>query len=104
MADPGAGTLAQITGFDWDEANAPKLLARHRVTTGEVEQAFFHVPLLLAVDLKHSASEPRYLALGRTADARLLHIVFTIRGDRIRPISARNMNRKERSRYAQATA
>jgi uncharacterized DUF497 family protein len=102
MTDPVASLLDQITGFDWDEANAPKLLARHRVTTGEVEQAFFHVPLLLALDLKHSANEPRYLALGRTTDARLLHIVFTVRGDRVRPISAREMNRKERSKYAQA--
>lgn len=103
MADPAASLLAQTTGFDWDEANAPKLLSRHRVTTGEVEQAFFHVPLLLALDLKHSANEPRYLALGRTTDARLLYLVFTIRGERVRPISARDMNRKERMKYAQAT-
>ncbi len=102
MTSPLADLVAQTTGFEWDAANAPKLLARHRVTPGEVEQAFFHIPLLLAFDLKHSSLEPRYLALGRTTDARLLHIVFTIRGDRLRPISARDMNRKERSHYVQA--
>lgn len=91
MTAPLADLVARTTGFDWDEGNAPKLLARHRVTRGEVEQAFFHVPLLLSLDLKHSALEPRYLALGRTTDARLLYIVFTIREDRIRPISARDM-------------
>lgn len=104
MATPLADLLAETSGFDWDTANEPKILARHRVAAGEVEQAFFHVPLLLALDLKHSAHEPRYLALGRTTDARLLHIVFTIRGGRIRPISARDMNRKERLQYAQAKA
>lgn len=104
MNDPVAGLLAETDGFEWDAANEPKLLARHEVTGAEVEQAFFHTPLLLAIDLKHSAAEPRYLALGRTTEDRLLHIVFTIRGRRIRPISARNMNRRERSHYAQAQA
>ena len=37
-----------------------------------------------------------------TADGRLLTIIFTIREDRIRPLSARDMNRKERERYAEA--
>ncbi|MEO5825061.1 MAG: BrnT family toxin [Gemmatimonadales bacterium] len=104
MNDPLAALLVETEGFEWDAANEPKLLARHDVTRAEVEQLFFHVPILLAIDLKHSASEPRYLALGRTVDNRLLHLVFTIRGRHIRPISARNMNRKERTRYAQAQA
>lgn len=104
MATGLAALLAQTTGFEWDAGNGPKLLTRHQVTTGEVEQAFFHVPLLLALDLKHSSHEPRYVALGRSTDARLLHIVFTIRAGRIRPISARDMNRKERAQYAEAQA
>lgn len=77
---------------------------RHGVASGQVEQVFFHAPLLLAMDLKHSAKEPRYLALGRTAKGRLLYIVFTVQSNGIRPISARSMNRKERTRYAQAQA
>lgn len=104
MDDPLASLRAETVGFEWDAANEPKLLTRHEVSRAEVEQAFFHVPLLLATDLKHSANEPRYLALGRTAEKRLLHVVFTIRDGRIRPISARNMNRKERAQYAQAKA
>ena len=52
---------------------------------------------------KHSAREVRYLALGRTVDSRLLHVVFTIRGPLIRPIAARDMNRKERHHFAKAT-
>src|SRR5690606_31261032 len=99
-----ADLLANTEGFEWDRGNEPKIVARHGVASAEVEQVFFHVPLLLAMDLKHSAKEPRYLALGRTAEDRLLYIVFTVRSNRIRPISARNMNRKERTRYAQAQA
>ena len=103
MTDAFVQRLAQTTGFEWDRGNEAKLLARHGVSRGEVEQAFFQERLLLSIDLKHTAREERYLALGRTVDARLLHIVFTVRGDLIRPISARDTNRKERQRYADGT-
>ncbi|MEK6688205.1 MAG: BrnT family toxin [Gemmatimonadota bacterium] len=104
MKDGAPELLAQATGFDWDEGNEPKVLARHAVSRGEVEQVFFQEPLLLSFDLKHSGREAPYLALGQTVDSRLLHIVFTLRGTLIRPISARNMNRKERQRYVEAQA
>jgi uncharacterized DUF497 family protein len=94
--------LAQCTGFEWDAGNAPKVLARHQVTPGECEQVFFHEPLLIAPDPRHSHVENRWAAWGRTAEGRTLAIVFTLRGDRIRPLSARDMNRKERQRYDEA--
>ena len=96
--------LAACTGFDWDDGNAPKIWARHRVSQGECEQAFFGEPLLVAPDPRHSGREERWAALGQTLDGRGLAIVFTLRGDRIRPISARDMNRKERTLYGKAEA
>lgn len=93
--------LAACTGFDWDEGNAPKLLARHRVSPAECEQVFFNEPLVIAEDVVHSAEEPRWAAWGRTTEGRALAVVFTLRADRIRPLSARDMNRKERRRYAE---
>ncbi|MGH7524528.1 MAG: BrnT family toxin [Gemmatimonadales bacterium] len=94
--------LAHCTGFDWDDGNVPKLQARHQVTPGECEQVFFHEPLLIVSDPGHSRSEERWAAWGRTVEGRLLAIIFTLRADRIRPLSARDMNRKERRRYAEA--
>lgn len=104
MVDTPDSLLAQTTGFQWDQGNEPKIFERHQVTSAEVEQAFFHAPLLVALDLKHSADEVRMIALGRTSAERLLQIVFTIRIDRIRPISARDMTRKEREQYAKANS
>ena len=54
-------------------------------------------------DMQHSQVEARFHALGRSDAGRLLHVTFTLRreGTVIRVISARNMSRKERSRYAQ---
>jgi len=94
----------RVTGFDWDEGNARKSADKHSVSQAEAEQAFFNEPLLLVPDTKHSQQEPRYHALGKTDEGRLLHITFTLRsaGTLIRVISARDMHRKERTFYGQA--
>ena len=51
----------------------------------------------------HSSREARYFAFGRTDGGRLLTVVFTVRGQLLRVISARPMSRRERRGYAQAT-
>ena len=95
--------LAKVVGFDWDDGNARKN-ERHGVSKEEAEEVFFEAPLLLLDDPRHSATEPRYHALGKTFEARRLHLSFTPRqeGTLIRVISARDMSRKERAVYEQA--
>ena len=94
--------LAAIDGFDWDDGNARKSLDKHEVTQAEAEQAFAGEPLLTD-DIRHSQSEARFQALGETIEGRRLHVSFTLRdnGRKIRVISARDMNRKERAIYEQ---
>ena len=93
----------QVTGFDWDSGNERKSYDKHAVNRFEAEQVFFNQPLLILADEKHSQNEARYHALGKSNDARLLHITFTLRSDDtlIRIISARDMHRKERNIYEQ---
>lgn len=95
--------LSAIIGFDWDDGNSRKN-SKHGVSTAEAEQVFFNAPLLLLADVRHSHQEPRFHALGRTHQNRLLHITFTLRrqNSHIRVISARDMHKKERSIYEQA--
>ena len=66
---------------------------------------FFNQPLLLLDDARHGGQESRFHALGKTHEARTLHITFTLRQDctLIRVISARDMHRKERAIYEQAS-
>ena len=94
---------ASIEGFEWDDGNARKSDDKHGVSQAEAEQVFFNQPLLAVEDLRHSVHEPRYHALGRSDDERRLLVTFTLRraATRIRVISARDMSRKERARYAQ---
>ena len=96
--------LPLILGFDWDEGNARKN-EKHCVTQSEAEEVFFNQPLLLLDDARHGGQESRFHALGKTHEARTLHITFTLRADGtlIRVISARDMHRKERAIYEQAS-
>jgi uncharacterized protein len=95
--------LERIVGFDWDAANSRKSDDKHGVSQAEAEQVFLNEPLLIVDDVEHSQSEPRFHALGRTSAGRRLHVTFTVRGTGtlIRVISARDMSRQERTRYAQ---
>ena len=72
------------------------------MSQGETEQVFFNRPLMVVTGEQRSESIPRYYALGQTDASRLLFIVFTIREDLIRVISARPMSRRERSVYEHA--
>ena len=91
--------IAECTGFDWDAGNILKNWEAHRVSASECEQVFFNRPLVAESDVKHSKIEDRYYALGQTDASRELFVVFTIRGELIRVISARDMNRKEKKEF-----
>ena len=96
--------LSKAIGFEWDEDNSRKN-EQHGVSMAEAEQVFFNSPLLILPDPRHSEAELRFHALGKTNEGRRLHITFTLRdaGQLIRVISARDMHRKERMIYEQAS-
>ena len=91
--------LSNCTGFDWDEGNLLKNWEKHRVSASECEQVFFNRPLITMPDTGHSGDEARFYVLGQSDSERHLFIVFTVRNNLIRIISARDMNRKERNAY-----
>ena len=86
-------------GFQWDSGNTDKNLYKHKVSNAECEQVFFNQPIIVLDDTKHSEDENRLYLLGRTDHDRFLFVVFTIRKNLIRIISARDMNKKEREIY-----
>ncbi len=94
--------LLTLEGFEWDEGNKDKNWRLHKVTWTEAEEAFLNEPVLLMSDPEHSHFEDRMALLGRTLADRRLAVVFTIRRNRVRVISARDMSRKERRLYDEA--
>ena len=85
--------------FDWNKGNIDKNWLRHKVRFKEAEEIFFNKPLKIFPDRGHSEKERRYMAYGITNNLRKLVAFFTIRDKKIRIISVRDQNRKERSIY-----
>ncbi|ELR96276.1 BrnT family toxin [Gloeocapsa sp. PCC 73106] len=88
-----------IEGFDWDEGNSTKC-QKHGVSTEKIEE-LFQTQLYVAPDIKHSQDEERFFAVGRLPSGRPMFVVFKIRNNLIRPISARYMHEKEIKQYEQ---
>lgn len=91
--------LKKITGFDWDRGNADKNWKKHKVKARECEEVFHDQPLVLFKDEKYSGEEKRYGVFGITNNKRRLTLVFTIRRNKIRVISARDQSKSERKEY-----
>lgn len=85
--------------FEWDEGNNDKNFVKHGVKSREAEEIFLDASALVSLDTKHLKVEFRWLLLGRTKAKRKLTAIFTKRRNKIRVISARDMNKKERNKY-----
>ena len=95
--------FSRIVCFDWDDAIRRKSSDKHEVGQTEAEQVYVDPRVLIVTDEKHGGQEARFHALGTTVAGRRLLVSFTLRtlGTLIRVISARDMSRKERTRYDQ---
>ena len=93
----------KLLGFDWDKGNVLKNWEKHKVKHTEAEEIFANKPTVVLKDESHSFSETRFQILGTTNRRRRLSVIFTIRNQKIRIISARDMNGKEKIQYEQKT-
>ncbi len=89
-------------GFDWNKGNIDKNYQKHNITPKESEEAFLDTNLKIIKDVKHSQNESRLIAIGKNFKEKTLFIIFTVRNNKIRIISARLANKKEREKYEKA--
>lgn len=86
--------------FDWDPGNQTKSAKKHSVTVDEAEEIFrLGQAAPLGIQVSPATSEERLGIVGTTSGGRILHVVFTLRGGKIRPISARPAHKRERELY-----
>jgi uncharacterized protein len=83
--------------FEWDEAKANSNLRKHGVDFADAV-GVFDDPLALSMPDDES-NERRSLGIGTDLLGRVLVVVYTIRGDKVRLISARRATSSERRRY-----
>ena len=86
--------LPEPLTFEWDDGNQDKNLLKHQVSSAETEEAFFDPDKRSYPDPDHSHSEVRRILVGKARGGRILLIVYAIREDRVRVISARDLSKK----------
>jgi uncharacterized protein len=84
--------------FEWDNNKA-----KHGITFEEAITAFADPALLFTEDSLHSCGEEREWAIGATENGLVVVIVFTMREQQIRIISARPATKQERQQYVSET-
>lgn len=87
--------------FDWDNRNLRKIRA-HRIKAAEVEEALSREPLLIYE--QDADGEVRHVYYGETEHNRLLAIVLTERNDKIRVITAYDMDAGQKRDYLRRRA
>jgi len=93
------GDTARFSFFEWDENKSRSNASKHGIDFEDAVNVFAD-PHAVMFESRRSSGEVRYLAVGRVED-RCLTVVFTLRSDRIRIISARRARKSERQRYGQ---
>jgi uncharacterized DUF497 family protein len=83
--------------FEWDADKATTNVARHGLTFEQAKDAFMDARAIESLD-ESSSEEERWRLLGR-GDAGIMMVVYTERRGRIRIISARLADRRERTAY-----
>jgi uncharacterized DUF497 family protein len=82
--------------FDWDEGNL-RHIALHNVLPEEAEFAIQNDPLELAYEVEEE--EERVVELGATKLGRIMMLVSTWRGERVRVVTAYDAPKAMRTRY-----
>ena len=97
------GFVPNPDNFDWDDGNIRKNL-KHGYSSVEIESLFWQTEYLFAGKIIEPVhDEWRGLVLGLTDGGRETVLIFTRRGEKIRPISCRPMRKNERRLYEEAT-
>ena len=84
--------------FEYDPTKAQANRQKHGVSFAEAEFVFFDPFAIQDID-PDSIEEERYITVGMGNSGRLLVVVYTMRGDKIRLISARLATRQETKTY-----
>ena len=84
--------------FEWDRAKAAANIAKHGVSFEQAREAFNDPFAIDFLDDRENYGEDRLILFGMVAN-RLLVVAHTLRGDKVRIISAREAEPNERRKY-----
>ncbi len=89
--------------FEWDEEKAKINIKKHTVSFEEAKSVFGDPLSITVEDPHHSTTEQRFIDIGKSISGKLLVVVYTERGSKIRMISCRKATSMERRIYEEQT-
>ncbi len=91
----------KIETIIWKQKFVDKIAKKHHVSVAEVEEILYGKKKVYRISKGDVKGEKLYLALGETNSGRYLSIFFILKqNNSVLPISARDMDNKERRRYS----
>ena len=87
--------------FEWDPRKSAANLRKHGVAFSDAVTALSLDDRAITLLDEAVGDEERYITIGTDALWRVLVVVYTVRGRRVRIISARRANTRERREYEQ---
>ena len=85
--------------FEWNIAKSDENLKKHGVSFTQAELAFEDFYAIEEFDDEHSTAEELRFKMLAMADTKILVVVYTMRGESFRIISAREAENYERELY-----
>jgi uncharacterized protein len=89
--------------FEWDRRKDSDNRRKHDVGFAEASTVLEDAFSITIPDLDHADEEERFVIIGMSIKRNLLVVVHTIRGERIRLISARSATKHERRNYEETS-
>ena len=84
--------------FEWNELKSERCFLERGFDFAYAAHAFFDPDRIVRLDNRHSYGEERYQLMG-LIESRLFVIIYTMRNETIRLISARKANQREIKAY-----
>jgi hypothetical protein len=85
-------------GFEWDDAKAEANFRKHGLDFETATEVFRDVFAIDDFDARMDYGEQHFQIIGHVG-GKLVTVIYTERGERIRIISARHATRREHDRY-----
>lgn len=87
--------------FEWDQRKSAANLRKHGVAFSDAIAVLSSDDHAITLFEEAIGGEERYITLGMDGLGRVLVVVYTVRGEHVRIISARRANKRERKEYEQ---
>jgi uncharacterized DUF497 family protein len=91
--------MGRVGNFEWDDTKAARNYTKHGVSFEEAKDVFNDPFAIDELDDRQIYGELRFSLVGMVGN-RLLKVIYTERGERIRIISARKATKYERANYS----